>query len=70
MSYVSLAKRIFKFRKIISCAYSTVWDIFKNFIQIIRTSIIDKIVVYSIYALINPFTGRKPIYQSKFFPDI
>ena len=31
---------------------------FKNFIQIIRASVIDKIVGYSIYALINPFTGR------------
>ena len=32
------------------------WGEFKNFIQIIRTSVIDK--GYSIYALINPFTGR------------
>ena len=30
------------------------WDEFKNFIQIIRASAIDKVVGYSIYALINP----------------
>ena len=30
---------------------------FKNFIQIIRISVIDKIVGDSVYALINPFTG-------------
>ena len=31
---------------------------FENLIQIIRTSVTDKIVGYSIYALINLFTGR------------
>ena len=46
LSRVCFAKRIFCFRK------------FKNFIQIIKTSVIDKIVGYSIYALIKPFTGR------------
>ena len=30
------------------------WDEFKNFIQTIRASAIDKVVGYSIYALINP----------------
>ena len=43
------------------------WGKVENFIQALRTSVIDKIVVYSIYVLINPFTGRGPIYQSKLF---
>ena len=34
------------------------WDKFKDFIQIIRARVIDKIEDYSIYALDNPFTGR------------
>ena len=34
------------------------WGKFRNFIQTIRTSVIDKIVGFLIYALINPFTGR------------
>ena len=54
LSHICLIKRIFKFRKVISCAYTTMWDEFKNFIQIIRASAIDKVVGYSIYALINP----------------
>ena len=58
LSRVNFAKRIFKFRKINSCAYPTIWDKFKNFIRILRTSVIDKIVDYRIYALINTFTGR------------
>ena len=65
LSHVSLAKRIIKLRRVISSAYPTVWGEFKNLIQIIRTSVIDKIVDYSIYALINPFTGAETIYQSK-----
>ena len=58
LSHVCLAKKIFKFRKVISCAYSTIWGKFKNLIQIIRTSVIDKIAGYSIHALINRFIGR------------
>ena len=57
LSRVCFAKRIFCFRKFICCAYPTMWGKFKNFIQIIKTSVIDKIVGYSIYALIKPFTG-------------
>ena len=34
------------------------WDEFKNFVKIIRTSVIDKIACYTIYALFNPFTAR------------
>ena len=41
-----------------SFAYTTMRGKFKNFIQIIRVSVIDKIVGYSIYVLINPFTGK------------
>ena len=71
LSHVSLAKRICKFRKVISCAYPTMWGKFKNIIQIIRTSVIHKIVGYSIYALINPFTGRLlfsiTVYSAKLF---
>ena len=58
LSRVCFAKRIFCFRKFICCAYPTMWGKFKSFIQIIKTSVIDKIVGYSIYALIKPFTGR------------
>ena len=67
LPHVSFVQRIFKFRKVISCVYPTVWDEFKNLIQIIRTSVIDKIASYNIYTLTNPFTvtGRLPIYQSK-----
>ena len=43
------------------------WGKYKKFILIIRASVTDKIVGYSIYALINPFTGRQPIYQSNYF---
>ena len=53
-----LRKGFRKFRKVISCAYATMWGKFKNFIQIKRASVIDKIVGYSIYALINSFSGR------------
>ena len=58
LSHVCFVKSIFKFRKVISCAYPTIWGKFKNFIQMIRANVIDKIVGYSIYAMINPFTGR------------
>ena len=34
------------------------WGEFKNFVQIIGTSVIDKIACYTIYALFNPFTGK------------
>ena len=53
-----LEKRIFKFRKVTSCVYPTMSGEFKNFIQIIRTSVIDKIVGYRFYGLLDPFTGR------------
>ena len=39
----------------ISCAYHTMWGQFKNFIQVIRKSVIGKNVGYSIYALIKTF---------------
>ena len=38
--HVCFAKRIFKFRKVISCAYATIWGKFKIFIQI-KASVID-----------------------------
>ena len=38
-----------------SFAYATMWDKFRNFI-LIKTSVINKIVGYSIHARINPFT--------------
>ena len=47
LSHVFVAKRIFKFRKVISCAYLAIWSKFKNYIHIIRTSVIDKIQGYS-----------------------
>ena len=53
--HVSFAKRIFKFRNVMSFAYATMWDKFRNFI-LIKTSVINKIVGYSIHARINPFT--------------
>ena len=34
------------------------WGELKYFIQIIRKSVNDKVESYSIYALINPFSGR------------
>ena len=44
--------------EVISFIYPTMRGKFKHFIQIIRTSVTDKIVRYSIYALINPLTVR------------
>ena len=58
-------KGILNLKKVISCAYPTVWGKFKNFIQIIRTSFTDKIVGYNIYAMAKSFPGRYTIYQSK-----
>ena len=58
LSHVSFAKCIFTFTKLISSAHATTLDKFKNVIRIIRASVIDKIKGYSIYALVNPFTGR------------
>ena len=43
--------------KFFLCAYPKMRVKFKNFIQAMRTSVIDKIVGYTIYALIDPFTG-------------
>ena len=40
------------------CICSTVWEEFINFFQIIRASVIDGIVGYSICTLVNPFAGR------------
>ena len=58
LSHVSFAKCIFTFTKFISSAHATMLGKFKNLIRIIRTSVIDKIKGYGIYALVNPFTGR------------
>ena len=52
-----LKNGFFKLRKVIFHAYPTMWGEFKNFVQIIRTTVIDKVVGSSIYALFNPFTG-------------
>ena len=57
LSHVSFTKCIFTFTKFISSAHATMLGNFKNLIRIIRTSVIDK-KGYSIYALVNPFTGR------------
>ena len=46
----------------ISCVYYTAWAKFNDFIQIERAAFIES---YCIYALVNPFFGRKPIYRSK-----
>ena len=40
---------LIKFCKFISCIYSTMWSKFKNFIQIIRTSVIHKFTCNSVY---------------------
>ena len=36
-----------------SCTYPTIWGKCKNFIHIIKASVRDRIIGYSIYALIN-----------------
>ena len=59
LSHVCFAKRIFKFRKVISCAYPSMWGKFKTFIQIIRASVTDKIVRYSIYAPTHSLVGKQ-----------
>ena len=70
LSHVCLAERIFKFRKVISCANPIMWGKFKNFIQIIRINVIDKIVGYSIYALINPLLEGNKFINLNSFSDI
>ena len=62
---VSLAKRLLELCKTISCVYSTVWSKLKYFIQIKRTVFIEKPESYCIYALVNSFFSRQPIYRSK-----
>ena len=51
LSYFSFTKRLFKFRKVICFAYSTMWGKFKNFTQITRANVTD-----TGFALINSFT--------------
>ena len=58
MPHVCLAKRNFKFSNLISCVYSTMGSKFKNFFQIIGTSVIGKFECNSVYTLINSFAGR------------
>ena len=43
LSHVCFAKMIWKFRKVISCAYPTIVGKFKNFIQIIRQVLLMKL---------------------------
>ena len=50
---ISFVKMTFKFRKVISCVYPAICGRIQNFIQIIRTSVIDKIAGYIIYVLVN-----------------
>ena len=65
-----LAKRVLKFCKAISLVYSTVWSKFKNFIQINRAAVVDKLESYWIYTLVNSYFSRQPIYRSKLVRDI
>ena len=58
LSHVSLVKRVSEFKKVILCAHPTMWGEFKNFIHLIRTGVVEKIVDYSIYAMVNPFAGK------------
>ena len=59
LSHVCISKREFKFRKLISCTYSTkIYISFKNFSQIIKASVIDKFECNSVYTLINSLAGR------------
>ena len=51
-------KRVSEFKKVILCAHPTMWGEFKNFIHLIRAGVVEKIVGYSIYAMVNPFTGK------------
>ena len=44
-----------KLSKVFSGFYPRVWPEFKHLIPTIRTSVIDKIVCYSIYALIKSY---------------
>ena len=59
-------KRIFKFSKFIFCVYHKMLGEFKNFIQIIKTWVTDKIVSYSIYALIILLVGKQFIKLNSF----
>ena len=68
MSNVCFAKRIFKFRKVISCAYPIMWGKFKGFIQIIRASAISKAAGYSIFAMINPLLVIKQFIDLNYAP--
>ena len=57
--YPSLScEKDFEVQKSYFSVYPTMWGEFKNFIELKRAIVIDKIVAYSIYALINPFAGR------------
>ena len=58
LSHVSLTKRVSEFKKVILCAHPTMCDEFKNFIHLIRTGVVEKVVDYSIYAMVNPFAGK------------
>ena len=51
LTHISLAKRVLKLCKTISCISSTLRSEFKDFIQINRTVAIDKTECYCIYAM-------------------
>ena len=70
LPHVSFAKRNFKFRKVISCVYPAMWGEFKNFIQIIRTSVVDKIVGYIILHWSILLLEGNQFINLNSFPDI
>ena len=47
--------------KVTSRFYSALRGVLINFIQIMRTGIVDKFKCYGIYALVDPFIDRQPV---------
>ena len=64
-----LQKRFLSLENLFLFAYPKMRNKFKNFIQTMRTSVIDKIVGYTIYVLIDPFAGISQFINLNSFSD-
>ena len=64
-----LQKRFLSLENLFLFPYPKMRNKFKNFIQTMRTSVIDKIVGYTIYVLIDPFAGISQFINLNSFSD-
>ena len=67
LPHISFPKKKLYLSEITSWFCSALRGVLKNFIQIIRISIIDKFKCYNIYALMQPFIDKQPVNRLKLF---